>query len=169
MFGEQRRRDAKGFFFGLIGVSDETPLHHIGRAGNFREQTGDQSAGAAFGSDDADVFGARRIQQSPRLTQKRGREHQITRKYCTMPPMMAAARPASTSSAITPMPPGSFSAAEIGQGFRTSNSRNRRKASANSGAEPGPKPREIPAQASHWPASSSITHSEGSSRPVART
>src|ERR1700678_2875581 len=124
--------NAQKLFLGFIRISDEAAYHHTGRAGNFGEQPGDQAAGAAFGGDDADIFGARRAQQVPRPIQQRGVEHHTTRKYCRAPAITAAARPATMSSAITPNPPGSFSAAEIGQGFKMSNRRNSRNARANS-------------------------------------
>ena len=112
---------------------------------------------------------ARRRQQIARLGQKRVGEHQITRvilhgggddRRRPVPP--ACRRPSRPCRRAVVPPPKSARASECRTGGTA------RKASGEFRLLKPARSRS-PAQASHWPASSSITHSEGSSRPVART
>ncbi len=63
-----------------IGIDDEAALEHIRRAGDFGQQSADQSAGAAFGGGDAQAARARIGENLFGEGEERGREHrrQIT-------------------------------------------------------------------------------------------
>src|SRR6185437_10470102 len=173
---QQFFRDAQQFAFGVIGISDEAALENVGGAGDLGQKRRDQAAGAAFRRGDLQAAAAGRAQQRfGGVKQGTGEGHSGTKWRKRMTPIPAI-RPASMSSAITPRPPEILRSAQpTGQGFQMSNSRNRRKATAKAGREiPAgganpPSGNKQKAQASHWPASSSMTHSDGSSRPVART
>ena len=74
----------------------------------------------------------------------------------------AAAKPAPTSSAMIPQPPGSFSSFRIGQGLMISKKRKRAKEIPAWSQPAGRK-----ARATSWPQTSSMTMRPGSGRPSA--
>ena len=168
---QQLGRHAQQIFLGFVGIGDEAAFDHIGRAGNLGEQRRDQSAGAAFGGDDMHALGARRGQQRPApRTRSAVGEHQISRKYCTrgrddrrrQARQHVVGHHAHAAAAVFP-PPRSARASRCRTGG-TAERPEREVRAADSRREA-----RRTAQASHWPANSSITHSDGSSRPVSRT
>lgn len=64
---DQPGRHAEHLRLGRVGVGDETAVHHIRRAGDFRQQRADETARTAFRRRDHDAGRARTVEEGFRL------------------------------------------------------------------------------------------------------
>ena len=75
MRGDEVGRHTDRLGFGGVRIGDVATLDDIGRPGNFRQQAGDQSAGAAFGRDDREAGAPQLLEQSFGAGDERRRKH----------------------------------------------------------------------------------------------
>ena len=165
VLGEHRLGHAEHRGLGRVGIGDEAAVEDVRGAGDVGQRRADQAAGAAFGGGDAPARA-----RGPPSSTARARASAIMRSHpCAIAASAAThdgghARPAMTSSSITPVGPLRRSAQPTGPGLPASNSRNSRKAATQPGqgktcaAAPAcQSPSDSGQSAIHWPTTSSMT------------
>ena len=157
-------RHAEHLVLARLRIGDEAALEDVGRARDLGQRAGDQAAGAAFGGRELQPLAARaldkRFRQAPRM-----RSGNISDQSFASAARRKAPRttPATRSSTMTPTPPGKrLEPPTSARASHMSNRRNRKKRQHVRRASRRRRIERDRDSASHCPATSSITHSDGS-------